>query len=232
MRPLAKGAPPQTEYTHYRDALDELADRIGHFCSYCEQPIAHAPEIEHVRPKSLEPCLERSWDNLLLGCSSCNRIKGDKPVDLTLVAMPDTDNTFRGLKFFEGGKIEVSPHLTDEQAVMMGHVVELVKLGRHPDAEKRADQPTCRDKRSKLRSDVWDMATNALKEFEQNPVIANPIADWIVCLAAARGFFSVWMTVFCDHPDMLKRFIEAFPGTDRVCFDNEGQAVCRPGGRI
>lgn len=60
MRPVAKGQPPQAEYAQYRDALDDLAGRIGLFCSYCEQPIQHAPEVEHVQPKSLEPELERS----------------------------------------------------------------------------------------------------------------------------------------------------------------------------
>ena len=68
MLPVSKGPPPQTEFSHYRDALDDLEDRIGLFCSYCEQPIQHVPEVEHVQPKSLEPHLERNWDNLLLGC--------------------------------------------------------------------------------------------------------------------------------------------------------------------
>ena len=154
MRPVAKGPPPQAEYSHYRDALDDLTGQIGFFCSYCEQPIQHAPEIEHVQPKSLEPRLERSWNNLLLGCSSCNKTKSDKPVDRAQVAMPDMDNTFRGLLFLEGGKIRVCPHLTGEQAELMRKVVELVRLDRHPDAKKRDDRPTARDKRAILRSDV------------------------------------------------------------------------------
>ena len=108
MRPVSKGPPP-TEYSQYQDALDDLEDRIGLFCCYCEQPIQHEPEVEHVQPKSLEPDLERSWNNLLLGCSSCNRVKGKKPVNLDQVAMPDTDNTFRGFVFLEGGRIKVSP---------------------------------------------------------------------------------------------------------------------------
>lgn len=231
MRSVAKGPSPQTEYPHYRDALDDLEDRIGLFCSYCEQPIQHEPEVEHVQPKSQEPHLERSWDNLLLGCSSCNKIKGKKPVNLNQVAMPDTDNTFRGLVFREGGNIEVSRSLTKEQADLMTTVIGLVRLDRHPDAKKRDDRPTPRDKRAYLRSDIWDLANDALEDFEeseQNPVVTN----WIVHCAVAKGFFSIWMTVFCGHPNMLGRFIRAFPGTDANCFDDEGQAVPRPGGRL
>ncbi len=236
MRPVAKGpSPREEEYPHYRDALDDLTGRIEHFCSYCEQPIQHAPEIEHVQPKSLEPELERRWDNFLLGCMSCNRTKSDKPVELDQVAMPDLDNTFRGLVFCQGGRIEVSPDLTDEQAVLMRQVVRLVRLDRHTDAVKRDYRPPRRDERAKWRSDVWDLANDALNEFEelkQDPVIAAQIAKWIIRYAVSKGFFSVWMTVFHNHPDMLERLIRAFPGTDTNSFNAKGQAVCRPGGRL
>ncbi|MDE0695947.1 MAG: HNH endonuclease [Boseongicola sp.] len=232
MRPVAKGQPPQAEYAQYRDALDDLAGQIGLFCSYCEQPIQHVPEVEHVQPKSLEPELERSWENLLLGCKSCNSTKSDKPVDLDRVAMPDRDNTFRGLVFLEGGRIGLAPGLTGTQAELMRHVVGLVRLDRHPDAENKDDQPTDRDKRADLQRDVWDLAHRYRRLVEQpegDPLICNLIAD---DLAPAKGFFSVWMTVFRDHPEMLERFIQAFPGTDACSFNDEGQAVLRPGGRL
>ena len=235
MRPVVKGPPPQAEYSHYRDALDDLTDRIGRFCSYCEQPIQHAPEIEHVQPKSLDPALERSWENLLLGCQSCNRTKSDKPVRLDRVAMPDSDNTFRGLLFLQGGRIEVAPGLKEEQAELMRQVISLVRLDRHPNAARADDRPARRDERVRWRSHVWDLANDALSELEelgQTPEVAAQVANWIVRYAVSKGFFSVWMTVFRDHPDMLKRFIQAFPGTDVGSFDDEGQAVPRPGGRL
>lgn len=121
MRPIVKGPSPQDQYLHYRDALDDLTERVGYFCSYCEQPIKHATEVEHVQPKSLEPELERSWENLLLSCKSCNSTKGNEPVNLDQVAIPDRDNTFRGLVFLEGGRIGISPDLTDAQTELMAH---------------------------------------------------------------------------------------------------------------
>jgi hypothetical protein len=54
----------------------------------------------------------------------------------------------------------------------------------------------------------------------------------IVLNAQGRGFFSVWMTVFKNDPDMLNRLINAFPGTSGDCFDHEGKAIHRPKGRI
>ncbi len=230
MRLVAKGPPPQIQYSHYRDALDDLADRLGLFYSYCEQPIQHAPEIEHVQPKSLEPDLERSWDNL--GCSSCNKTKSNNPVDLTRVAMPDTDNTFRGLEFLEGGKIELSPHLNDEQTELMRQVVGLVRLDRHPDASTKDGRPTDRDKRAKLRNDVWILANRYRGYIEQRELNPEIHGKFVGDVARSNGFFSVWMTVFRDYPDMLKRFLQIFPGTDADCFDGEGRAVPRPGGRF
>lgn len=36
------------------------------------------------------------------------------------------------------------------------------------------------------------------------------------------GFFSVWMTVFADEPDILLALIHAFPGTENAFYDAEG----------
>ena len=188
-----------------------------------------------MHPKSLEPELERSWENLLLGCSTCNRVKSKKRVILDRVAMPDRDNTFRGLLFHEGGRIEVSTDLADPQAELMKEVVRLVGLDRHPDGVKRDDRPTRRDERVKWRRDVWDLASDALNDFEESgldPADRDQIAKWIVHSAFGRGFFSVWMTVFREHPDMLNRFIQAFPGTDAGSFNDDGHAVSRVGGRF
>ena len=51
-------------------------------------------------------------------------------------------------------------------------------------------------------------------------------------VAAARGFWSVWMTVFSDNAVMLSLLIERFPGTAKDCFDNQFAFVPRPGGTV
>lgn len=229
MRPVVKGPAPQVEYRPYGAALDDLAEQLGLYCSYCEQPINHAPEIEHVQPKSLEPRLEYSWENFLLGCKSCNSVKGNTPVNPEAVAFPDMDNTFRALEFHTDGRITVSPGSDNATRSLMEALVQLVKLHRHPGATHQRDRPTPRDRRVHLRLDAWDTANYALQQYQQNPDIAVLIADK---LAPAKGFFSIWMTVFADHPSMLRRFVAAFPGTDESCFDPHGRAVQRPGGRF
>ena len=54
----------------------------------------------------------------------------------------------------------------------------------------------------------------------------------ITCTATGHAYWSIWMTVFKDDPDMLNRFIAAFLGTCADCFDVQGKAIPRPGGRI
>ena len=236
MRPVVKGPAPQAEYKPYGDALDDLLAQLGPFCSYCEQKITHAPEIEHVQPKSLVPELEYSWDNFLLGCKSCNGVKSNTPVDLDQIAFADVDNTFIGLEFHPDGRVLVADGLGAVETELMKAAVKLVKLHRHPSARRAKDRPTKRDKRVELRLDVWTLAQYQLELYEEflgepvfSAVLAKQIGNY---LAPAKGFFSIWMTVFRNHPDMLHRFINAFPGTDAACFDGAGNSVPRPGGRF
>ncbi|WP_321832330.1 HNH endonuclease [Thalassovita sp.] len=210
-------------------ALDDLTARLGYYCSYCEQPITHAPEIEHVQPKFLEPGLEYSWENFLLGCKSCNTVKGKTPVDPATVAFPDIDNTFRALEFHPDGRVTVAPGLDAVSRELVEKTIKLVKLHRHPSAALKEDRPTPRDKRVEFRLGVWELAKLMLDRYQKNPDTADLIAEH---LAPAKGFFSIWMTVFADYPEMLHRFIAAFPNTHAGCFDPHGQPVPRPGGRF
>ena len=94
MRPVNKGSSPYKTISKYADALPFLEKTLGLYCSYCEFPIAHLPEVEHVSAKSKGGDLT-NWDNLLLGCKYCNTRKGDKvtPDNRSDYLWPDEDNT-------------------------------------------------------------------------------------------------------------------------------------------
>lgn len=74
MRPINKGESPYKKINEYKDALPYLERRIGMYCSYCEFPIPHVPEVEHVVSKSKGGDLT-DWNNLNLGCKYCNTRK-------------------------------------------------------------------------------------------------------------------------------------------------------------
>lgn len=59
------------------------------------------------------------------------------------------------------------------------------------------------------------------------------IQKWnILTLAKGYGFFSIWMMVFSDDTEIKNALIETFPGTSKECFDQNGMAIHRKGGRI
>lgn len=79
-------------------------------------------------------------------------------------------------------------------------------LDRHPNAK---NQPSPKDKRWLHRQEAWDLAHLAKSQLAQND---NPrMRNFIVMNAKNQGLWSIWMTVFHDDPDMLNRFIAAFP---------------------
>ena len=51
----------------------------------------------------------------------------------------------------------------------------------------------------------------------------NDMMEQIRMTTAAAGFFSVWMAVFEDEPQILLELIERFPGTDRAYYDEHGK---------
>lgn len=40
--------------------------------------------------------------------------------------------------------------------------------------------------------------------------------------ALGDGFYSVWMTVFANEPQILLALIDGFAGTNKNCYDEEG----------
>ena len=102
MRPIERGTAPKV-YAAYRDAIGDLEDRLGRYCSYCERLLQIGLAVEHKAPKSLYPDGELVWDNFLLGCSNCNSVKDDKDVDDDGTLWPDKHNTLLALAYSKGG---------------------------------------------------------------------------------------------------------------------------------
>lgn len=74
MRPVERGAAPR-EYARYGDAIRDLEEKLGRYCSYCERRLPIGLAVEHVAPKSLHPDRELDWNNFLLGRTNCNSVK-------------------------------------------------------------------------------------------------------------------------------------------------------------
>jgi uncharacterized protein (TIGR02646 family) len=234
MRPVNRGDRPTDtndnpiDYKGYGDARDDLIERLGDYCSYCESPLL-APAVEHIQPKSKEPALEKIWSNFLLACTFCNSVKKDKTIDagnLNDYFWADTDNTFRAFFYAKDRAPQIDSSLNSINQQIARNTLELTGLDREP----LHPLLTNKDRRWIKRKEAWDKAETAKANLEQQPteLMRRQIKD----TATSTGFWSVWMTVFQDDTDMRSRLIEVFQGTSKECFDHDTQPVQRAGGKI
>ena len=229
MRPIRRGDAPQpNDYADYKDAKPDLVARLGPYCSFCERPVVTQLAVEHIQPKGLPAYahLIGRWNNFLLACVNCNSTKKDKDVDPANVLLPDRDNTFAAFHYPPDGTVEPSGNTTANGL----HAIADATL-RLTGLDKAAmNTPDENGKQVALdrmlqRMEAYLAAEEAKSDLHNTPA-NHLLCDYIIKLAAKTGFFSVWMTVFSDNPEMLARLIDAFSGTSGSgCFTVNGVAV-------
>ena len=229
MRPVNKGQAP-CSYSEYRDAYQDLVDRIGDYCSYCERQIETHLAVEHIQPKSRDPQLRNEWSNFLLACVNCNSCKGNTDVDLTEFFWPDSDNTLLAFDYLEDGRLSQHPSLASGDRAIAQATIELFGLDREPGHIDPSKRPTSSDIHWRRRQEAWQLAQKELNRLRNQDT--ENIRELIVKVATGRGLFSIWMKVFEDDSDMRNRLIRGFKGTAEDCFNSNGNAVPRPGGQI
>jgi len=230
MRPIRRGRCPSVRghtvrFTDHRQARDYLVHRIGDYCSYCEMPKPDGPDVEHVRPQVHNPQYALRWGNFLLACRYCNSIKGRTPIVLNRYYWPDRHNTFLALTYSRSGPVP-STQLSPSQRARASALIELTGLDRRP------GHPQCslRDTRWRKREEAWSIASHSLTRLHQNNT--PHMREQILVSARGHGFWSVWMTVFQDEPEVLRLLIQEFPGTALDCFDAQGHPLERQNGSL
>ncbi len=220
MRPVSRGP---GVYSRYEDAKQDLADRLGCYCSYCERRIPTQLAVEHIQPKARPQYvhLVNEWTNFLLACANCNSAKGDYPVECDQLLLPDRDNTFAAFVYEETGMVEPAPGLGKHVyglAVALRDLIGLNRL-RCPDWDEATAFSAL--ERISQRVQAWVQAKDARRDYEAGKTTARRIA----CEAAGAGFFSIWMAAFAGVEDVRRELIGIFPNTAADCFDQNTQAV-------
>ena len=79
----------------------------------------------------------------------------------------------------------------------------------------RPTNPKEKDRRFFMRNEALNCALNSLEGWEnmETDHDKESFLKQTVLLALSCGFFSVWMEVFKEHPEVGKELISAFPGT-------------------
>lgn len=212
MRPVKKGDAPRV-FTDYAEARDLLIERIGDYCSYCERPCD--PHVEHIQPQSKYPDRALDWDNFLLGCIYCNAIKSDNYAGAGAYHFPDEKNTAYLFVYEEASnEVSVNPRIRNPATIAIGESTRtLVGLDRRLDSRGRMDR------RWQKRLGAWALAKRAHARHCANPPIDERDVAVIRDLAMQTGFFSVWLAVFADVPDVRIDLIREFRNTRETCYD-------------
>lgn len=207
MRKVDRGPWPRDHGTNakkfdpYTKAKADLLCRLGEYCSYCER--LGDLHVEHVVPRNHRPDLEQEWTNFLLGCVNCNAIKSNTNRSRNGYLWPDQDDTEAAFSYLPEGVVRVRDDLSEPIRTKAQKLFDLVGLGRRPTNNSRV-----RDLRWRKRREAWGQANFALQQVKKGADV-----EWVIQLAKAVGFFSVWMTVFADDPQMCDRLRRSFPGT-------------------
>jgi uncharacterized protein (TIGR02646 family) len=216
MRPVDRGAEPR-KYTHYADAKQDLVNRFGCYCSYCERRISTNLAVEHIQAKSLAASLHlaNEWTNFLLACVNCNSAKSARLIALDGVLLPDRDNTFAAFVYAETGMVDVAMPADCPVFALADATIELTGLNRYEYPEADEALLFSALERVGQRVQVWVQAKSARKDFDAGQALASRIASE----AASAGFFSIWMAAFDGVADVRQAIIQAFPNTAADCFD-------------
>lgn len=220
MRPVNKGKTPDKTFQRYQDAEVYLEERLGAYCSFCELPIIHVPEVEHKEAKA-KGGDEVAWTNLLLSCKYCNTRKGTIVAkgDKEKYLWPDEDDTFH-VFLYDTEIPKLNKIYLEKQGESIKEKAEnlfnLVKLYNVPIT------PAKKDRRYTVRNEARNYALESKMGWDKIKKSPEKLLylQQIEMLAKASGFFSIWMNVFKDDAEVKKMLIAAFKGTkEEYCLD-------------
>lgn len=239
MRPVDKGPIPLDEngnaigVSDYKKWRSSLIDRIGAYCVYCDMPLSHSLNVEHVQPKNppagFTPGDPIAWDNMLLACGPCNNAKDNTPINFDDCYFPENNNTLLPFKvsfideYSNAAIIDVADDLLPLQTTKAQRTIDLLDL------DNVDNRPDIVDLRWKKRFEVVIRSKETLDYYNKaiENGFYNGLANLVATTAFFSGFFSVWFNVFRDHPEVRKALIEKFKGTATDCFDENFDPISR-----
>lgn len=135
---------------------------------------------------------------------------------------PHLDNTFSAFTYHDDGRVDINPALRGDVHKFAIAIRKMAGILMSPaKAKKYADLGIAYDGASK-RKEIWDSVLSSRKVY-----MANPTGDSVASIAKnapKMGYFSIWMKVFEDRPEVRLALINAFKA-DPLCFDANSSPV-------
>ena len=103
--------------------------------------------------------------------------------------------------------------------------IDLMGLDRAPHL---SNTPTVADTRWRSRIEAWDKAKRSLSNWNKNPSTEMAQA---IAMTAKNGHYSIWCTVFNEHPQVIQAIITEYNGTYTET-NTHGMRVVRSNGII
>lgn len=217
------------EVAKYSNWKLDLIERTGYYCAYCNMPLTHCLNVEHVVPKKprfapagyvVGSLLD--WDNMLLACFKCNNAKSDKPINYEDYHFPEEHNTFLifDLDIDTARKaaiLKVKTKLNAQQVIKAENTLDLFKFENIEDT--RSDIV---DLRWQFRYKAYLVVKSAYDGYIRHKASNNfdKAADIlsIKLVAETTGFFQIWFDFFINEPNVLQSLTQ-IKGTAINCFD-------------
>ena len=182
MRPIIKQNPTDEQgnlvrFSKYADAKPFLVNQLGDYCSFCEKHNTRsALHVEHIYPKSKAEYahLENEWNNFLLACVNCNSVKQTKDVAQLNPYMPHSDNLMYYIEILEGGLIQVSENISQEEKKRATAFVNLIGL----DREENHLTYSKLDDRWQYRYETYNIAQRKLTKYEKQQTDIEDIVNF------------------------------------------------------
>jgi uncharacterized protein (TIGR02646 family) len=218
----------EQDYSRYTQARRYLIDRLGAYCSYCEQKLPN-PAVEHIFPKSIHDHLELDWENFLLACTNCNATKGDTDINEANIAeyyWPHLHNTFLAFQYNNLGLVTPSTHEhVDFQRAR--NTINLFGLDKVAPRAGTIAYEDASDLRFENRIKAWHYAEKWEFNYRQAEDGVRTLFRELLPSVLDSGFFSIWMTVFNNHLEVKELIINSFSGTAKNCFDQHYHPINR-----
>lgn len=240
MRPISRGEIPLDDdgnnkvVADYKDWRQDLIDRIGNYCSYCNMVLNDSPQVEHVTAQDIDPAKRLEWDNMVLGCGPCNRAKSNKPCPTDTHFLPDFHNTHLAFDYIiidhprrrnKKACIPIpKPGLA--QADKAQNTIELCKL------DALTSNPRATDLRWKYRFDACVAAQKWRQSWDNSfsgasVELQREFIELLKTAVAPTGFFSIWFDAFSDIAAVKLALINCFPNTHLASFDAAFNPIAR-----
>lgn len=233
MRPLDKGEAPQdngvdVQVREYAEWRMYLVERIGYYCAYCNIPLSHSLNVEHVVAKTPREGHHAgdylAWENMLLACGPCNTAKGNVPTETDRFYLPETNNTlipFDVQQHPENSNAAIvvpKSGLNELQKTKAQNTIELLGLDRIDLRNKVVD---IRWKKRKAALLLAELSYELFSKVKASlPEETETAASHVARSAAETGFFMVWFKIFRNEPAVMEKLLdpEYIPGTAIKCF--------------